>query len=217
MKPSNKGFGVIEGLIVVIALGLLVLGGMWIMSRNDDTNSNSQQTTTTKEPKQPVDTEQPAEQPEGIDTSGWTVFDNEAYSIRIPDGWGVAGVGKTLVAGTFPEYRPGVPGEITEPMGLVNGRFEVLIAHKQEAIGCNDDSSLDESDLTFAGYKSIKCKGVRNLWDEIIYPFQTYEISNSQDSTIEAQFAESTEDGTLLLTAENTELIEAMLNTIQFK
>lgn len=75
MKSSNKGFGIIEGLLVIIVPSLLALGGLWIMNKNADTSSNSQQTTTTEEPEQPVDTEQPAEQPEGIDTSGWTVFD----------------------------------------------------------------------------------------------------------------------------------------------
>ena len=217
MDSSVKSFGIIEGLFVVVVLGLLVLGGMWIMNKNDDTNSNSQQTTVIEEPDQPIDTGQPTEQPEGIDTSEWTVFDNDVYSIRIPDGWNVTTIVSAFVSDGDQQYQPGVPAKMASSSGLAGGRYDVNVGHRSGGATCGSGENVIESSLTFLGQSAVRCSGTRPSTTSD-YPVEIYKVASPSGTNLEATFATHSEDGTtLLLTPERIEVIEAMLNTIQFK
>ena len=222
MKTSTKGFGLIEGLVVVVALGLLVLGGMWIMDKNADINSNSQQTTITKEPEQPVDTEQPTEQPEGIDTSRWTVFDGVAYTLKVPDGWnlqynlhdslGLFDLNDSL------EYTPGTPATLSEVNLGRDGYFEVFILPTTNPVACTQFEELVDNNLSFGGNEAVRCSGDGTGTAMQQSSYEAYKISNPNGGSIEARFATMTQDGSVaIMTEERVELIYAMLGTIQFK
>ena len=89
-----------------------------------------------------------------------------------------------------------------------------------DEIECNEGTTLEKDSLQLGGYDAIICNGTREIRRATVttYPVRTYEIANPAGESVQADFATHSEDGTTsLLTPERIEVIEAMLNTIQFK
>lgn len=219
MNSSVKGFGVIEGLFVVVVLGLLVLGGIWMINKNDDTDSNLQQTTMTEEPEQQIDTEQPTEQPEAINTSDWTIVDTKTYTMRLPDGWeflhdtsrGTVASLVTTESGLL-EYEPGVPAIILDLQEARDGYIEAFFSLRDDAATCSTSETVIDANISINGNSGVKCISSDT------YKSESYKITNANGGHLQLGFATLAPDGIAQAdTPERTELIEAMIGTLEFK
>ena len=95
MRKNEKGFGVVEILLVILVIGLLVAVGWMFFDRQknkqDDKITDAQQTT------QKTTEQQPSEDAEVVKTS---IYPNDSsgsvskdsYKVTLPDGWSVQNV-----------------------------------------------------------------------------------------------------------------------------
>lgn len=90
MKNNQKGFSVVEILIVIVVVGLLGAAGWLVYDRQNKTNNSEQSAGNTQNGKlkeQQANSEaQPAQTVD--ETQNWTNFtSSKGWQLRIPDGW----------------------------------------------------------------------------------------------------------------------------------
>ena len=135
MKMNQKGFGLVEGLLIAMLVVVLAFSGWYIWNENQDEDSTTESTTSTDASSQlTAETEAEPTIPEG-----WVQYSNDLYgfSFIYPEEWGEAVSGRfndgdTYYAETFSnngslifgaplrEYTsPGRGGVLTDPTGFI--------------------------------------------------------------------------------------------------
>lgn len=116
MPKNQNGFGLIEGLLVVIAITLIGFTGFYVYNANKNANKSlNQDSSTVLAPEK--------KQAEGLESDSWKLVEssNKAFKIRVADGWKLNNDSQTdLIWSSFEldssdlVYKKGQPAVITK-------------------------------------------------------------------------------------------------------
>lgn len=215
MKLRQQGFGTIELIIGVIVLALLVAGGFSVFNQDDDTEPANNQNNVTQ-PQTDVD-QVPGNDsnpgtpvPTAIDTTGWTQVDNEIYSVRIPDGWSVSLSDRDTIIYTYEvdgtNYTAGTAAEVrqeTQQGTDVSPVIEMALWGGTEPNFCEEGLTKPEQDV-----EAVIGQGVSVDLCARSTGSSYYVTRNAGNGVLVGHSSEIGSD---------TEVIEAMLSTIEFK
>lgn len=131
--------------------------------------------------------------------------------MSIPDGWELRFTNGSVLSGRQLTYSPGTSATIENATGGQDGYFEFFARSQQGDAVCADAQVTKDDMLEFAGRNAILCTHDSTSTKQ-------YRISHPNGNHLSFSFATLSVDGTSSIeTPERTELIEAILNTIQFK
>jgi hypothetical protein len=134
-KKLESGFGIVELVVALVAVALIVVAGWVIYDHHKKSIPAVTPTTSTKTTKQ---TSEPATAKTADPTAKWTQVDSigGAYSIKIPDGWGLTNYpGNTLNGDnlTFSAGTPAIIPSADSAYARDQKKFNVTFSDKQYA------------------------------------------------------------------------------------
>lgn len=141
MKVNQKGFSVVEILIVIVVVGLLGAVG-WLVYDRQNSKDNSTQTTTQKENQTKQPTSDENKEAEKKLSANWLLRQSSNASIRVPDGFNFL----TNAGEDFDLWLPDQPqgtlvykeGTLAKVVGEPHKHFELGLIVSYNKEGFND-------------------------------------------------------------------------------
>lgn len=128
---NQKGFTLVEGLLIVLVLLVIGFGGynVWSNNKVDDPESTSiTEITETPSSEKNIETSTNGDE---VISAKWITFEStKGWSVKVPDGWDVVSNNNSegFWIGSTPQYSEGKPAVITVTDGGRGGPFALIVS-----------------------------------------------------------------------------------------
>ncbi|MCB9819989.1 hypothetical protein H6796_01655 [Candidatus Nomurabacteria bacterium] len=222
MRKNQKGFGVIEILLIVAVIGLTVAVGWLFLDRqknNDPVNkvdsSDNSTETATESPKENIK--------KADETVNWLSYSSpkNTYSIKVPDGWSIDSLSNSGTDGLWAwssesiKHVAGQKATITEASGGRGGSSSAfaLVYDYKDGNNFNIEGSIQRTYKTDAGYDVSKYYFVEPGREDGMYPAKGT-VSYVYDIRHQAKRV-AIKHGILPGETDQSSLIEKMVNSLK--
>lgn len=130
MKNNQKGFSLVEGMLLVLVIAVVGFGGYYVWNQQQKKDTSSQPSPTSSESTNTSEEKDTEEEQEVDKAKDWTVYSGTSFSVKIPDGWELIGNReyKNIAAycsdNSCVTYKEGTRGKVQDTEGGRGGPFK---------------------------------------------------------------------------------------------